>query len=104
MSESNKPLKMVTCPGCDAKTFIPGDLPPLATEPCKKCGHAIMMPMQLRQFELRSKVGSGGMATVYRAWDMMLERFVAVKLMRKEILSEPNALENFAAKPAPAPS
>ena len=87
---------MVTCPGCDAKTFIPGDLPPLATEPCKKCGHSIMMPMQLRQFELRAKVGSGGMATVYRAWDTMLERFVAVKLMKKEILAEPNALENFA--------
>ncbi len=95
MSETSKPLKMVTCPGCDAKTFIPGDLPPLATEPCKKCGHAIMMPMQLRQFELRAKVGSGGMATVYRAWDTMLERFVAVKLTKKEILSEPNALDNF---------
>ena len=86
---------MVTCPGCDAKTFIPGDLPPLATEQCKKCGHSIMMPMQLRQFELRAKVGSGGMATVYRAWDTMLERFVAVKLTKKEILSEPNALDNF---------
>lgn len=95
MSEPSKPLKMVTCPGCDSKVFIPGDLPPLATEPCKKCGHPIMMPMQLRQFELRAKVGSGGMATVYRAWDTMLERFVAVKLMKKEILSEPNALLNF---------
>ena len=95
MSESNKPLKMVTCPGCDAKTFIPGDLPPLATESCKKCGHSIMMPMQLRQFELRAKVGSGGMATVYRAWDTMLERFVAVKLTKKEILTEPGALDNF---------
>ena len=96
MSEPRKSLKMVTCPGCDAKTFIPGDLPPLATEPCKKCGHAIMMPMQLRQFELRAKVGSGGMATVYRAWDTMLERFVAVKLTKKEIQLEPNAMENFA--------
>ena len=95
MSEPSKSLKMVTCPECDTKTFIPGDLPPLATESCKRCGHSIMMPMQLRQFELRAKVGSGGMATVYRAWDRMLERFVAVKLTKKEILSEPNALENF---------
>ncbi len=95
MSEASKPLKMVECPGCGAKTFIPGDLPPLATEPCRKCGHSIMMPMQLRQFELRAKVGSGGMATVYRAWDTTLERFVAVKLTKKEILTEPNALENF---------
>jgi serine/threonine protein kinase len=87
---------MVTCPGCDAKTFIPGDLPPLGTEPCRKCGHAIMMPMQLRQFELRSKIASGGMGTVYRAWDTMLERLVAVKLMKKEMMDDPKMLESFA--------
>lgn len=96
MSEASKPLKMVTCPGCDAKTFIPGDLPPLASEPCKKCGHAIMMPMQLRQFELRSKIASGGMGVVYRAWDTMLERLVAVKLMKKEVLDDPKMVESFA--------
>jgi serine/threonine protein kinase len=95
MSEGSKPLKMVTCPGCDAKTFIPGDLPPLATEPCRKCGHSIMMPMQLRQFELRSKIASGGMGTVYRAWDTTLERLVAVKLMKKELLDDPKMLESF---------
>ena len=95
MSDSSKPLKMVTCPGCDTKTFIPGDLPPLASEPCKKCGHAIMMPMMLRQFELRSKIASGGMGTVYRAWDTTLERLVAVKLMKKELLEEPKMLESF---------
>ncbi len=95
MGESTKPLKMVTCPGCDAKTFIPSDLPPLASEPCKKCGHAIMMPMQLRQFELRSKVASGGMGTVYRAWDVTLERLVAVKLMKKEFVNDMQALESF---------
>src|ERR1043166_5331610 len=95
MSESDKPLKMVTCPGCEAKVFIPGDLPPLATEPCKRCGHPIMMPMQLRQFELRSKIASGGQGKVYRAWDTVLERLVAVKIMRKELENDPVALENF---------
>src|ERR1051325_10493176 len=95
MSESDKPLKMVTCPGCEAKVFIPGDLPPLATEPCKRCGHPIMMPMQLRQFELRSKIASGGQGKVYRAFDTVLERLVAVKLMRKELESDPVALESF---------
>jgi serine/threonine protein kinase len=92
---SEKPLRMVTCSGCDAKVFIPGDLPPLATEPCKRCGHPIMMPMQLRQFELRSKIASGGHGKVYRAWDTVLERMVAVKLMRKELESDPVALESF---------
>src|SRR6266704_2230962 len=91
----DKPLKMVTCPGCEAKAFIPGDLPPLATEPCKRCGHAIMMPMQLRQFELRSKIASGGQGKVYRAWDTVLERLVAVKLMRKELETDAVALAGF---------
>jgi serine/threonine protein kinase len=51
--------------------------------------------MMIRQFELRSVVGSGGMGTVYRAWDTTLERMVAVKLMRKELLTDQKALESF---------
>jgi len=86
---------MVTCGWCETKVFIPGDLQPLGTVPCNKCGHPIMMPMRLRQFELQSVVGSGGMGTVYRAWDTMLERLVGVKLMKKELLEDKRALESF---------
>ncbi|MGB9151548.1 MAG: serine/threonine-protein kinase, partial [Alphaproteobacteria bacterium] len=75
--------------------FIPGDLAPLATEPCSKCGHPVMMPMQLRQFELRSIIGSGGNGNVYRAWDTTLERFVAVKLIKREFTEDPKAMEAF---------
>src|SRR5580692_2264091 len=92
---SDKPLRMVTCNWCETRVFIPGDLAPLATVPCSKCGHPIMMPMMLRQFELRSKIASGGMGIVYRAWDTTLERLVAVKLMKKELLAEPQMLESF---------
>src|SRR3954467_11890944 len=95
MSSSDKPLKMVTCSGCEHKVFISGDLPPLGTEPCKRCGYPLMMPMQMRQFELRSKIASGGHGKVYRAWDTVLERMIAVKLMRKELENDPVALESF---------
>jgi serine/threonine protein kinase len=95
MSTSDNQLKMVTCGWCDTKVFIPGDLPPLATVPCNKCGHSIMMPMLLRQFELLSVIGAGGMGTVYRAFDTVLERMVAVKLMKKDLQNDPVALENF---------
>jgi len=96
MSTGDKgPLKMVTCSWCDTKVFISGDLPPLATEPCKKCGHPIMMPLQLRQFELQGVIASGGMGTVYRALDITLQRKVAVKLMKKELLDDARALEDF---------
>ena len=87
---------MVGCGGCGARVFIPGDLPPLETTPCTKCGHPLMMPLRLRQFELRAPIASGGMGTVYYAFDVTLERDVAVKLMKHELLEDEKALESFA--------
>jgi serine/threonine protein kinase len=55
-----------------------------------------MMPMRLRQFDLRSAIASGGMGTVYRAYDTNLEREVAVKLIKRELMSDPKSVENFA--------
>jgi serine/threonine protein kinase len=54
-----------------------------------------MMPMKLRQLELRAPIASGGMGTVYRAFDEMLLREVAVKLMRRELLDDREAVEAF---------
>jgi len=88
-------LKMVACQACGAKVFIPGDLAPLSTTPCTKCQHPLMMPMQLRQFELRDAIASGGMGTVYRAWDGVLDREVAVKLMKSELAEDPKSFESF---------
>ncbi|MBL9137564.1 MAG: serine/threonine protein kinase [Verrucomicrobiales bacterium] len=90
-----RPLKLVTCGGCGARPFIPGDLAPLETVPCSKCGHPLMMPLKMRQLELRAPIASGGMGTVYRAFDEMLLREVAVKLMRKELLDDREAIESF---------
>jgi len=94
-NDTRKPLKMVACPGCGAKVFIPGDLPPLSTTPCTRCEYPLMMPMLLRQFELRQAIAAGGMGTVYRAHDTMLDREVAVKLMKREFADDPKSFENF---------
>ena len=89
-------MKMVTCPSCHARVFLPGDLPALTESPCSKCQHPVMMPAMLRQFELRSIIASGGMGTVFRAWDTMLQREVAVKLMKHEFAQDPKSVGNFA--------
>jgi len=95
VNENRKQLRLIPCAACGAKLFLASDLPPLSTTPCTKCGAAVMMPMRLRQFELRAAIGAGGMGTVYRAYDTTLQREVAVKLMKRELATDPQALESF---------
>jgi serine/threonine-protein kinase len=47
------------------------------------------------RYKIEEIVGAGGMATVYRAFDETLERPVAVKVMRREVTSDPQLLERF---------
>lgn len=47
------------------------------------------------RYRIDEVVGAGGMATVYKAFDMTLERDVAVKVMRREVIGEPDQLERF---------
>src|ERR671934_540584 len=47
------------------------------------------------RFRLDEKIGAGGMSTVYRAFDPTLERWVAIKLMHRDISTDPDQLERF---------
>jgi serine/threonine protein kinase len=47
------------------------------------------------RFRLEEKIGAGGMSTVYRAFDETLERWVAIKLMHREISHDSDQLERF---------
>jgi serine/threonine-protein kinase len=47
------------------------------------------------RFRLDEQVGSGGMSTVYRAFDETLQRTVAIKLMHRSLSGDPQQLERF---------
>jgi serine/threonine-protein kinase len=47
------------------------------------------------RYRLMSCIGSGGMATVYKGVDMLLQRRVAVKVLRERFADDPEFLERF---------
>jgi eukaryotic-like serine/threonine-protein kinase len=47
------------------------------------------------RYRLDAEIGRGGMSTVYRAFDTVLERPVAIKLMHRDIAADADQLERF---------
>jgi serine/threonine-protein kinase len=47
------------------------------------------------RYRLDSRIGAGGMSTVYCALDVTLQRQVAIKLMNREVSSDSDQLERF---------
>ena len=47
------------------------------------------------RYELRGELGQGGMATVYRAYDAMLNREVALKVMAAHLTQDPSFYRRF---------
>jgi serine/threonine protein kinase len=47
------------------------------------------------RYQLVEQIGSGGMAVVYKGRDLMLERTVAIKVLRKDFSSDPAFRERF---------
>jgi len=54
-----------------------------------------MTPEKIGRYEIRSELGRGGMATVYRAFDPSFDREVAIKVLPKEFLHDPAFQERF---------
>ena len=47
------------------------------------------------RYEILEKVGNGGMATVYKATDTVLKRYVAVKILRDEFTTDEEFIKRF---------
>ncbi|MGH9330459.1 MAG: protein kinase domain-containing protein, partial [Vicinamibacterales bacterium] len=87
------PAPMRECPQCgrceegDA-ALCPSDGTPLVRTPG--------IPRVIdRKFRLDQRIGRGGMGSVYRARDVRLDRDVAIKVVRAELLSDPDARRRF---------
>ena len=54
-----------------------------------------MIGKSLGKYQIVEQLGEGGMATVYKAYDAALERYVAIKIIRAASLSDPLFLGRF---------
>jgi len=50
---------------------------------------------KIREYEITGKIGSGGMATVYKARHTLINQIVAIKIMKPALTSDRQFCERF---------
>jgi serine/threonine protein kinase len=85
----------IRCRHCNTRftAKAPGTL---ATSPSAPPPAAFAVgPQAIGRYQIREELGSGAFGTVYRAYDPQLEREVALKTLRPEVLTSPQAVKRF---------
>jgi len=62
---------------------------------CHQFVMALARDTRLGRYEIRSKLGEGGMGEVYLAQDTKLDRTVAVKVLPTDLASDQNRMRRF---------
>lgn len=73
-------IKQITCAGCKHNIDITG-YKPLSNQACPDCGARFEVPCQIGQYLLFKRLAAGAMGSVYKAYDEVLARQVALKIV-----------------------
>lgn len=92
-TQSRQPVK-ISCHKCGQKLDL-STLEPFSHVACPACGSDLIVPRWFDNYLLEEIAGVGGMATVYRALDLALDREVAIKVLHPELAVQVDKSELF---------
>lgn len=87
-------VRQITCANCHQVINVAASRP-FTQFDCPHCHAKLTVPAMLGTFMLLEVLGTGGMGAVYRAMDQSLGRFVAIKVMKKQLGDDQKLVESF---------
>jgi serine/threonine protein kinase len=87
-------VRQITCANCQQVINVAMQKPFTQID-CPNCKSKLSVPAMLGPFMLLDVLGTGGMGAVYRAMDQSLGRFVAIKVMKKQLGDDQKLVESF---------
>jgi len=83
------------CPACE-KWMDVSQIFPFTEINCPSCGEPMRARKQFNNFTILALLGEGGMGSVFKAIDSTLNRYVALKILKKEISANAEEQEKLA--------
>ncbi len=94
MDAPGKVPDSINCHSCGAILDLTGKTGFTHVE-CAHCGAPSVVPIQFGDYLLLNVIGIGGKGTVYKAIDVPLNRYLALKTLRKKLSKDPALIAGF---------